>query len=745
MDNHYDLTKEEIEVFQAESQEQIQILDEGLVQLEQKEEHSQLIQELFRAAHTLKGSAGMIGHRDMVDLTHGLETALDGVRKDKVSISPELIDLCLEAVDFLRLFLDEFTGGEPADVDISEVVKQFSAFSNNTGKIKPTAPALSAQTKSVENCYSKNEQAVTITADIDPESIASAARAFQVLTILQEMGKIIDISPDQASIEAAHPVKDLQIEFEPLVRLEELKAALSSIPELFNIRIETSDTSALPIEEYLRGQFGEEDAEIILREMPRIGEFLLKNGYILQDQLDVALEAQKELSTEEPKLLGQVLLEMNFLTRESLEEAMAMMCKAMRSELRTSKPMAADQARIRVAEKTIRASVERLDDLMNQVGELITDRNRLIQIRSVFEDQFIGNEYVDQLSDTVAHLGRITDQLQAGVMGLRMLPISNVFNKFPRLVRDLARGAEKKVGLIVEGQDTELDRSVLEVISDPLIHLLRNAVDHGIETPAARAKVGKSGEGKIQLEARHEQGQIVITVQDDGSGIDGHRIKKKAVSRGLLSEFEADSLTEKEVTDLIFESGLSTAKKVSEVSGRGVGMDIVRTNIERLNGAVSVESWPGKGTKFRISLPLTLAVVPTLLVKAGPGTYAVPLITVTETLRIPSADIKHIKGQPAVILRGQILPLAHLRSVLGFPLSQNGHHHHWIVAVRSGNSLIGLIVDKLVREEEVMIKSMGMLTGMVSGVSGAAILGDGRIALVLEIGRIVKMATDNKR
>lgn len=742
MDQIYDLTKEEIEIFQAESQDQIQILDKGLVQLEQEEEHSQLIQELFRAAHTLKGSAGMIGHRNMVDVTHGLETALDNVRKNKLVISPELIDICLESVDILQLFLEELSGGEPAEVDVSQLVKQFATFSNNTTKEAPIAHVDPVQSKTAVQESSNNDGYITISADVDPESIASAARALQIMMILQEMGEIISSSPDQASIEAAVPVENLRVRFNPNVMLDELKNALSSIPEVFNITIETSDISSIPADEVLLSQFEDEDAELLLREMPRFGTFLVKNGYILEEHLKDALEVQKKLGEKAP-MLGQTLLGEGAITQEAIDEALATMLKDMRSKLRTSKPIAVEQARIRGSEKTIRASVERLDDLMNQVGELITDRNRLIQIRSIFENQYFGNEYVDQLSDTVAHLGRITDQLQTGVMGLRMLPIANVFNKFPRLVRDLARNAGKQIELTMEGQDTELDRSVIEVISDPLIHLLRNSVDHGIEKPLDRIEAGKTEEGKIHISAHHEQGQIVITVKDDGHGIDVQRVKDKAVSRGLISESEVGSMPDKEAIDLIFEAGLSTAKTVSEVSGRGVGMDIVRANIERLNGAIFVETWPGKGSQFRISLPLTLAVVPTLLVEAGTGTFAIPLVTVTETQRIPISDVKQIKGQPAILLRGNILPLAHLQGVLGFQSNNNGHNHYWIVAVRSGTSQIGLIVDKLIREEEVMIKSLGMLTGQIAGVSGAAILGDGRIALVLEISRLIKMATQN--
>jgi len=400
----------------------------------------------------------------------------------------------------------------------------------------------------------------------------------------------------------------------------------------------------------------------------------------------------------------------------------------------------AERAKSRVAEKTVRTSVERLDSLMDLVGELITDRNRLNQIRVDFESRFRSDDQVDNLVQTVVHVGRITDQLQEEVMRIRMLPVSSVFNRFPRLVRDLARKAGKEVELVMRGEDTELDRSVIEEISDPLVHLLRNSIDHGLESPADRAAAGKPARGTALLTARHEENHIILTVEDDGRGIDEQKVKAKALSKGWITEAESASMSHDKAIDLIFRSGLSTATTVTDISGRGVGLDIVRANIERLNGSVVVETWPGKGTRFQIVLPLTLAIVPALLVKVGQATLAVPLVTVMETLRVPVETVRTVTTKPVIQLRGHVLPLVRLSEVLQFAVPPSKRRYEYVVAVRWGKLEVGLMVDTLVGEQELVIKSLGALLADTPGVSGAAILGDGRVALIIDVPSLFNLA-----
>jgi two-component system chemotaxis sensor kinase CheA len=392
-------------------------------------------------------------------------------------------------------------------------------------------------------------------------------------------------------------------------------------------------------------------------------------------------------------------------------------------------------------EKTVRTSVERLDRLMNLVGELITDRNRLYQLRSIYEHIDVGENKADVLSETISHVGRITDQLQKEVMSIRMLPVSNVFNKFPRMVRDLAAKFNKKVDLIIEGEDTELDRSVIEEINDPLIHLIRNSLDHGIEPVDVRKQLGKPEIGKVYLTARHEQGRILLSVEDDGRGIDPIKIKASALRKGLISQNEHDTMSEDEAINLIFASGLSTANQVSDVSGRGVGMDIVRNNIQKLSGSIQVETRTGKGSKFEIILPLTLAIVPTLLVQVLKQIFAIPLASVMETIKITRSDIKTVNNSPVFVLRDKVLPLVSLTRVFNIQTDSGERDEWYVVVVVSGRTQIGLMVDTLLGQEEVVVKSLGPLFGEVQGIASAAILGDGKVILIMDVQDVVKLST----
>ena len=386
---------------------------------------------------------------------------------------------------------------------------------------------------------------------------------------------------------------------------------------------------------------------------------------------------------------------------------------------------------------TVRATVERLNSLMNLVGELITDRNRLKQIHNKLTR--INNNY-DQMFETIDHLGRITDQLQEEVMLIRMLPVSSVFGKFPRMVRDMAQKVDKNIDVIIHGEETEMDRSMIEEIHDPLIHLIRNSVDHGIEVPQERIAAGKPERGTITLTARHEQGCIILIVEDDGQGIDGEKLRSKALQKGLISAEEASSLTEEQSIDLIFMAGLSTSDNVTDISGRGVGMDIVSTNIQRVNGSIQVETVRGGGTRFQIVLPLTLAIIPSLLVKANQTTFAIPLVMITETLRLNPVDIKSVNQQPVTMLRGSVLSLIRLSSLFNMGEEENQNKYHFAVVVQTGKHRVGLIVDALEREEEVIVKPLGNFIGEVPGVSSTAILGDGQVALILDIFALLKLA-----
>jgi two-component system chemotaxis sensor kinase CheA len=759
----FDISEDEIPIFVAESEEQLQILDEGLVRLERQPEDPQLLQQLFRAAHTLKGAAGMIAHKRLVELTHALEATFDGLRKSTIPISTPLVDACLETIDALRSLCAEVVQGNTGLAQVEPLVEQLALLSkvthpgteNDKTNNKNSSSSLKDTGSTPDNVIGHTGDPVYIRALISPDSIASAARAFQLMLTLQEMGKIVQMQPDQAVIESARPVQEFSAVFISDHPISEVIKALNLISEVDQIAVANSPTDILTpsLDTAL------EDPPAVETKEVRLGNLLIQNGSITPQQLEAAIQMQ-QMEKGPSALLGQTLVRLGYISQEVLDQVVSDQSWRKLKAQRATKYSFAESGKAKggnhnVAEKTVRTSIERLDNLMNLVGELITDRNRLNLLRANLEARFHGQEQIDALAEAITHVGRITDQLQSEVMSIRMLAISNVFNKFPRLVRDLSRKAGKQIDLVIRGEDTELDRSVIETISDPLIHLLRNAVDHGIENPDERLVAGKPERGIILLTARHEQGRIIITVEDNGRGIDVARVKAKAVEKGLISQAEADVLSDEEGIELIFAPGLSTARILSDVSGRGVGMDIVRNNIERLNGSILVENWPGRGSQFQIILPLTLAIVPTLMVRIGDqisrsSTYAIPLVTVTETLRVPVNDIQTVNTRPVIVLRGHVLPVVRLEELFYYRTRATEAsagaaktRYEYIVVVRSGKAQIGLIVDALIGEEEVVVKSLSSAIGEINGISSAAILGDGQVALILDVQGLFKLAAQH--
>ncbi len=663
----FDIAEDELQVFMPEAEEQLQKLEDGLMQLERSGPNDDLLQVIFRAAHTLKGAAGAIGHTRMTELTHAMETVLDGLRKGQHSATPLMMEALLAGLDALRLLLEEVVTHEVSDVDHHSLVDALEVQMAGRPASEAAAPAAAQP----EAAPTVDGEAVQVVVDIDPASVASAARALQIMITLQGLGTLTGQEPSAAEIEAAKPCQRF------IGQLRTTKAAAD-------------------IEQAL--------------------------GWVSDMTRVVVVAAGQPIPSATPATPAPV---------ETAPAAEAVPVKVKAAETQTK---AGTAQRPAAAEQTIRTTIERVNTLMNLTGELITDRNRLAQIRSNIEPKLRGDSLYEDLVQTTQHLARITDQLQEEVMRIRMLPISTAFNKFPRLVRDLAKATGKQIDLQMRGEDTELDRTVIEAISDPLIHLVRNSVDHGIETPEQRRAAGKSATGTVLLTARHEEGRIIVTVEDDGKGIDVEAVKASAVRKGRMTEAEAAALSNDEAINLIFESGLSTARNVSNISGRGVGMDIVRSNIERLNGSIAIDTKPGNGTVFSVSLPLTLAIVPALLVRVADNTMAVPLPSVVEALRVPKEQIKKINGRPVMRLRERILPIVYLGEVLAL----NGGHRkpraqEYVVAVRWGKLEMGLAVDRLIGEQELVIKTISSLIGDTPGTAGAAILGDGRVALIADV------------
>jgi two-component system chemotaxis sensor kinase CheA len=393
-------------------------------------------------------------------------------------------------------------------------------------------------------------------------------------------------------------------------------------------------------------------------------------------------------------------------------------------------------------EQTIRVDVNRLDNLMNLIGELVLSKNRLIKIYNDVEERYEGEHFLDELNQVVSSISIVTTDLQIAVMKTRMLQIGKVFNKFPRVIRDLSRELGKNVNLVIKGEETELDKSIIEEIGDPLMHMIRNSVDHGIESPEERIAKGKPEVGTVELKAYNEGNQIVIEIADDGNGMDPDKLKAKALEKGIISEKEADMMSDKEAFMLIFKAGFSTAAKVTNVSGRGVGMDVVKTNVEKLNGIIEVDSTPSKGSVFKIKIPLTLAIIQALLVAAQEELFAIPLANVIETVRITIEDISAVEGKSVLKLRDEVLPLVNMSDIFKIEKILGMNQYLYVVVLGVGANKVGLIVDGLIGQEEIVIKSLGEYLKGIEGIAGATIRGDGKVTLIVDVAALMKLAKE---
>ncbi|MGQ9677478.1 MAG: chemotaxis protein CheA, partial [Chloroflexota bacterium] len=552
MELKLDASPDDLKVFLEEAYEQLQLMDADLIALEKAGPEPQLLQEIFRAAHTLKGSSASIGHTRMAELTHAMESALDGVRQGRIGVTTELIDLLLESLDALRTLTDEAATLKVSGVDISLVVPRLLQMAEQDGDAAERNPALGnpvdRQGPLLYELQALGNNIFKVSIEIEGSAPLSAARCLQVLLELSALAEIVKSKPTQAELETGLDCHHLEVVCATKVDPDAIQNTLGSIVDVLRVWVVPYEADGN------EGGDGNKPDERTLNLGPEaVG--LAKDRRVI----DLGLEARGK----------------------SPEEMLR---------------MAASKTAQQV--KTVRIDIERLDSLMNLVGELVIENTRLAQIAGRLRAGLGDEDLVDRLGEATSHLGRLTDELQQEIMKSRMLPIENVFSKFPRMVRNLAHKAGKEIELIINGQETELDRSVIEEIGDPLIHLLRNAVDHGIEGPDERVAYGKPRQGTVRLSAFHQENHIVLTVEDDGRGIDPQRIRAAAVAKGVVSPEVVEKLTDQEVIGLIFAPGFSTTDKLSDISGRGVGMDIVRTNIERLNGTVNVETTVGVGSKF---------------------------------------------------------------------------------------------------------------------------------------------------
>jgi two-component system chemotaxis sensor kinase CheA len=683
----FETSAEDIKVFLDEAEENLQVMEAGILRLEQEAQDQETLQEIFRAAHTLKGSSATLGHKRMAELTHAMENVLDKLRKGRLFASTPVIDALFACLDVLKAFKEEIATGEESGVQNEEILALLASVDGEGAPKAPTAPRPqataweplgSAEEAALAKGEAEGQTGYWARIELDPNSPMPAVRAFQTLLAVGDIGQLLRSWPTQEEVEEDKVGKELKLLFLTSRPEEQIREAFAAIPEV----------------------------ALTALQLARAG----------------APEAKAAPATIAPVAAAAAVPTAGATTQVDHGGG--------------NHPVSLKGGR---NSRTVRVDVEILDNLMNLVGELVIDRTRLMQVMTQLEATREGDELTQIMASALSHIGRMTADLQDQIQRARMLPVENLFRKFPRMIRDTAQIAGKDVEFIVLGEETELDRSVMEEISDPLMHLLRNAVDHGLEPPDERVKLGKPAKGTIRLEAFHEENHIIISVKDDGRGLDPQKIRASAVRKGLLSEEAAKRLSNEEAINLIWQPGFSTAEKVSEVSGRGVGLDVVHKNIERINGSVELKSVLGQGTEFRIKLPLTLAIIRALQVEMEGTTYCLPLGAVVETDRIPATSIQTVRGREVIIKRGEVIPLIRLDEAFLVERAAGWVQPEelFVVIVSVMNRHYGIVVDNLIGEGDVVIKPLGPFIGDVPGVSGATILGDGDVAIILDISSLI--------
>ena len=704
-----------LEIFIDETKEHLQTLSDQLMILEQEPENTDTINEIFRAAHSLKGMAGTMGYKRMQRLTHDMENVFQEIRSGNMKVKPELVDVLFRGLDALDAYLNNIINtADEGTEDNEEIINALNSIAENaTGKSTASKPAETKPAEEKEKtediqgakydsiqisdferntfdkAKSQNQNIFGITVYLQESCILKAARAFLVFKALEELGEVIKAVPNVQDIEDEKFDFDFSLVYFTKESLETVKAAIENVSEVKNAVV---------------------------------GPFEIK----LDESAKQAAQEEKEKKEEEEKAAKAA--------KSSENNAAKAATKAEAAPAKNKKTTAtAKKAAKPAVGRTVRVDIEKLDVLMNLVSELIIAKNGLVSISSSESDTRNDTGFNEQIE----YLESVTTNLHESVMKVRMVPIESVFSRFPRMIRDLTKKLNKKMTLHMTGEETELDRTVIDEIGDPIMHLLRNSADHGLESAEIRAERGKPEVGSIWLDAYQEGNNVVIEVRDDGNGIDVEKVKQKAVEKGNLTQEQADALTEKEAIDLLFKPSFSTSDKVTDVSGRGVGLDVVKSKIEALGGDVEVKTKYGEGSTFSIRLPLTLAIIQALMVKVGEEKYAIALGSIETIEDVPVSEIKYVHAKEVINLRGNVIPLIRLRELLDVPGEPEESDNIVIVIVRKGDKLAGLVVDNLIGQQEIVIKSIGNYINCSKMIGGATILGDGEIALILEVNSLV--------
>lgn len=677
------------EMFIEESKEHLQACNEHLLELEKNPENIAIVNEVFRSAHTLKGMSATMGYEDIANLTHKMENILDEIRNGRLHVTVELLDVVFIAVDQLEEMVMDIASGGKGNLDVTDTVQKLHRI--ETGEEIPVAATTVESTVesniSQENWLSYDDYEMTvieqsveqdfstyeISVKLREDCLLKAARVYMVFELLEKMGDVIKSSPSVEKLEG------------------------EDFDEIFYVALVTNEPS--------------EDVQKKLMKVSEVTEVLVNS---------VTLEQLKKRNNIEGAKVEETPFSEKTEVIEGSQEVVA---------VKTTEKSPTSKSNQVQSSKTIRVNIERLDVLMNLFEELVIDRGRLQSISEELHNS--------ELDETVERMSRITGDLQNIILNMRMVPVETVFNRFPKMVRQLARDLNKKINLEVIGAETELDRTVIDEIGDPLVHLIRNSLDHGVESPEIRLAKGKPEEGTVVLRAYHSGNHVFIEIEDDGAGINREKVLKKAIAKGIVSNEVAQTLSDKQVAELILSSGFSTADVISDVSGRGVGLDVVKTTIESLGGFIDISSTEGKGSLFSIQLPLTLSIISVMLVELGEEIYAIPLSSIIETAIIRSSDILNAHNQKVIDFRGKVVPLVFLENVFDVPRESTDDEFHSVVLVRKGDKMAGLVVDSFIGQQEIVLKSLGAYLSSVFAISGATILGNGKVALIVDCNALI--------
>lgn len=672
-------TSQYLEIFIDESKEHLQAMNEHLLQLEKDPENLSIVNEVFRSAHTLKGMSATMGYEDLANLTHKLENVLDAIRNQQISVTLDIMDTVFSSVDDLEAMVEDISAGGEGKRNVEAIVQKLLVIEQ--GEAAAALDVLDKPAGETVLHYDEFERTV-----IDQ----SKEQGFSCVEI-------------NVSLRADCVLKAARV-FMVFEVLEKCGEVIKTVPSSEQLEEEKFD------ETFTVTLITKETAADLQEKVKKVSEV---------EQVNVTEVG----SLDEPEQHQPV-------TEAVVQAAEVSVPAAIEQPKQPEAKKEEDKPKNAVSNKTIRVNIERLDILMNLFEELVIDRGRLESISSELNHT--------ELNETVERMSRISGDLQNIILNMRMVPVETVFNRFPKLVRQLSRDLNKQIHLDIIGAETELDRTVIDEIGDPLVHLIRNAGDHGIEMPEDRLAKGKPAEGTIKLKAYHSGNHVFIEIEDDGAGINKDRVLKKALDKGIVTQEQSLGMTDRQIFELIMASGFSTAEVISDLSGRGVGLDVVKTTIESLGGSITIDSVEGSGSIFSIQLPLTLSIISVMLVEVEKEKYAVPLSSIIETAIVKKEEVLNAHNQQVIDFRGKVVPLLFLKDIFSVPYQEEDDRFYSIVIVRKGDKMAGLVVDSFIGQQEVVLKSLGNYLSSVFAISGATILGDGQVALIVDCNALIK-------